>query len=674
MSALAQEVRKLIDSADFSGAASLLADCPRDPDALAELAYLECLTGNEFRAAERWPHLPTGPRRNQVTQILGDHLTLVLQRNPAQPAAADGLKMLGTAYQGPNSRIGTGIAAVLIVKDEEAHLQRCLASLKGVVDQIVVVDTGSSDRTVEIATAFGARIGHFAWNSDFAAARNASLQLADHPWCLWIDADEELTGDSRDAIERARVRPQLGGYEIEIVNFTEDREGGSEFYHYPVRLFRNLPGVAFEGRVHEQISQSLQKLGLTWARLGGARILHYGYRPSEISNRDKINRTLGLLRSQIEESPNDSFAWFNLANTHAVARNWPEAERASRQAADNLKPNDPYGALTFQIQAQAALAQGDPDRAVAACNAANSRGFGGILVDFERAQAYMRAGRHEECLAVLDRCIDAEWPEGQTGDRGIVSHKARVLKSQVLTLQGNLPDAETEIDRALAVDPGFGPARFTQGAILERRGKHEEARRAYHLACGDPDSKTLATKGAARCAAATQEFRAAAQLFRTAFESDPADFESWVGWVNACQLTGDTAGLLMAYEHHAAHQHANPEILINWGRTLEAAGDPDRALQCFTEAIQRDSTCSNAYFNAGDLLSRHGRPHDAAHLYQAGLQHDPLNAEAWFTLGNALANCGHEAGAIQAYRKTLSLVPEHEKALHNIAVLLEDAA
>jgi glycosyltransferase involved in cell wall biosynthesis len=92
------------------------------------------------------------------------------------------------------------ISACLIVKDEERHLDRCLSSLQGIVDEIVVVDTGSTDGTLEIAQSHGAVIGSFDWCDDFSAARNASLDLATGDWVLWIDADEALTPESASSI------------------------------------------------------------------------------------------------------------------------------------------------------------------------------------------------------------------------------------------------------------------------------------------------------------------------------------------------------------------------------------------------------------------------------------------------------------------------------------------
>src|SRR5438309_1213713 len=94
------------------------------------------------------------------------------------------------------------LSACLIVKNEEHNLERCLGSLQGAVDEVVLLDTGSTDRTVEIATAMGARVFYFEWCDDFSAARNESLRHARGEWIIWVDGDDELLMDQPDALRR----------------------------------------------------------------------------------------------------------------------------------------------------------------------------------------------------------------------------------------------------------------------------------------------------------------------------------------------------------------------------------------------------------------------------------------------------------------------------------------
>jgi tetratricopeptide (TPR) repeat protein len=320
-----ERARKLIAVRDLRSATNLLASeidlRPADSNLLSELGIIYTLQGREDQAFELLPLAAHGESGPLLLRSLANHYKCRLLLDPKDFDAAKRLDLLSSLNGSPDPSIGVSISACLIVKNEEGCLERCLASLNALVSEIVVVDTGSTDRTVQIAQDFGAVLGHFAWNDDFSAARNAALDLATGDWILWIDADEEIEQHSIDAFKRAVVRPHFGGFDIEIINYTEDRVGGNEFQHCPTRLFRRLPEIRFSGRIHEQVTPSLIKLSMPWARLVGAKIFHYGYLPGELKRKNKIERTIGLLEKEIRENPSDPFQWFNLANAHVVAGN-----------------------------------------------------------------------------------------------------------------------------------------------------------------------------------------------------------------------------------------------------------------------------------------------------------------------------------------------------------------
>ena len=203
------------------------------------------------------------------------------------------------------------LTVCLIVKNEEQFLPQCLKSIRGLAAQVVVVDTGSTDRTVEIAREFGAEIHAFAWCDDFAAARNAALEHATGDWVLALDADEELPPD-----QHARLRADLQGRTVmacrlPLTNAGLEHEGCS----YVPRLFRNMPGACYHGRVHEQVFGSLLANAEAWGlntALGTAQLLHHGYAKDLVFSRDKIARNLKLLRAALAEDPADSNLLMNL--------------------------------------------------------------------------------------------------------------------------------------------------------------------------------------------------------------------------------------------------------------------------------------------------------------------------------------------------------------------------
>ena len=195
------------------------------------------------------------------------------------------------------------LSLCMIVKNEEKHLARCLSSVKGVADEIVIVDTGSSDKTIEIAESFGAKIFHFDWVNDFSAARNFALSKCSGDWILYLDADEELNPDCIEEVKKYKSHKPAGVYCT--VKSLGSSIANESVMKYP-RLFANVPGVEFVGKVHEQIIDSLRKNKIPLVE-SEIEIIHHGYAIDEDGLRKKKERNLSLLLSN-ENKKNNIYA------------------------------------------------------------------------------------------------------------------------------------------------------------------------------------------------------------------------------------------------------------------------------------------------------------------------------------------------------------------------------
>ena len=646
---------------------------PDHPDLLAAQGLLLAYKGQESRAMDLLERCIAVERGVRLAQLLGRHFSarvalaqkLSAEDEVANEALAKIEKQLPLGFEGHGIRL----SACLIVKNESRHLARCLKSLTEVVDEIVVIDTGSMDDTVAIAEAYGAVTGSIEWTQDFSAARNHSLEMATGDWVLWIDADEVLAAGSAEAIHCALVRPQFGGFAIEIVNYTEDGTNDAQYVHRPIRLFQRHDSIRFTGRIHEQISPAIEALGLPWAHLDGAQILHEGYRPSEMAAKGKLDRTVEMVAREVQDDPNNAFQWFNLANAHTAAGDFANAAIAAAQCVGLIAEQDQVGALAYQLWSNALLKTDRANEALQVCDEADRRGFGGLLNEFERANACLALGKVEEGIVAANRSLAFDWPQSMTGDIGIAQYKRYITRGQLLAVKGDFSEAVSMFDRALRANPQYGPAMYSRAATHEQMGEFEKALEGFLAGQENASVGSMCLKGAGRVCIRLGLPKRASELFQEAWRRSPEDHDAWVGWVQAAEAYGDVQVIVEAYASFAESHQPTADMLVNWGRALDAMGECDRALACYTEAILRDATNANAFFNCGDLFYKLERFDEAAEVYQSGLKLDPQNPSGWFVLGNALARLGIADGARVSYQQALILKPDYQEAKHNLNLI-----
>jgi glycosyltransferase involved in cell wall biosynthesis len=217
------------------------------------------------------------------------------------------------------------VSATLIVRDEEKLLGGCLESLRGVVDEIVVVDTGSADRTKQIARAHGVKVFDFAWRDDFSAARNFALDRAHGEWILYIDADERIRSYDRGALERELNDETLVACTVRFYQ----RTGCTAYAEY--RLFRRDDRIRFEGVMHETMLPSVMRVAEGDERRIGSSLLtidHLGYDGDQTH---KLDRNLCLLLKELEYDPERLYLWWHLGTVYRDLGRLAEAEASWRK-------------------------------------------------------------------------------------------------------------------------------------------------------------------------------------------------------------------------------------------------------------------------------------------------------------------------------------------------------
>lgn len=206
------------------------------------------------------------------------------------------------------------VALVMIARNEAARIVRALASAAHCVDELVVLDTGSTDATVALARSAGARVGHFKWCDDFAAARNAALELADADWNVVVDADEWIAEAGIELLALRHTQPDFVG--TLRVDSQFDTPIGTSVA--PSWLARVLPrGVRYEGHVHEQPVHRLAVRRLPTV------LAHDGYRAEAL--KAKAGRNADLLARALAQAPDDAYLHYQIGKDHDVYERWADA-------------------------------------------------------------------------------------------------------------------------------------------------------------------------------------------------------------------------------------------------------------------------------------------------------------------------------------------------------------
>ncbi|NLB62489.1 MAG: glycosyltransferase [Fibrobacter sp.] len=262
--------------------------------------YLEQgIAKDELLSREAWLALIT------AYELSGNHIKMQEAKTRMERALA------------PDNAEDTDIllSVCMIVKNEEKYLSKCLEAITGLWDELIVVDTGSTDNTVSIAQSFGAKVVQFPWVNDFSAARNKSLAEAQGKWIFWLDADDVLLAADKDAIKKL-VESAVANeaYSFLIKNSQDIGLTGAVFNQ--IRLFPNNNQIRFEGRVHEQVMPSLQKLKIP-VKFLSIKVIHTGY-TDFATIKEKQQRNLKLLEKDIVLDPKNvnAMKYYTMGNAY----------------------------------------------------------------------------------------------------------------------------------------------------------------------------------------------------------------------------------------------------------------------------------------------------------------------------------------------------------------------
>lgn len=462
-------------------------------------------------------------------QLLEQNLALFRNKWGADRAARYRLPVASTVPQQPQSSpclegCRDGISICLIVRNEEENLRECLRDWKDLFSQAVVVDTGSTDRTREIAKDLGAEVYEFPWCDNFAAARNISLEQARCRWVFWMDADDRL-----DDVNRAKLRDLFASLPNENLAYSmkcvcvPDQAGASATAVDHIRLFRNDPRIRWKYRVHEQILMAVRATGAE-VRWADVEIQHVGYVDPALRRR-KLERDLRLLELELQEQPQDAFTLFNLGSVHQELKNYAESLPLLRRSLERSNPADSIVRKLYAMIAVNHRKLNQLEEALAACCHGREHYPDDVELLFMEGLLHRDAKRFQEAEKCWLRLLDAwEGSHFASVDMGLRGYKTRHNLAVLYMDQGRLAEAEAQWRAALQNEPHFAPALLGLGELFLKRQRWTEFDDIVRCLQGESDTPSIESAALrARGYMERKEFAAARWTLSEAIERFPRD-------------------------------------------------------------------------------------------------------------------------------------------------------
>ncbi|MGE3171691.1 MAG: glycosyltransferase [Planctomycetota bacterium] len=371
------------------------------------------------------------------------------------------------------------VSLCMIARDEQRFLRECLERAAPAVDEIVLVDTGSTDDTVAIAEEFGARVVHQPWNDDFSAPRNRGLAEVTGDWVLVLDADEFLVPGAAERIRELVQDPAMVGYHM---RFTNLYTGGKTLGVMMVRLFRNLPGIAWQNLIHEQITPSLvlagHQRGLVLSSCD-VEVEHHGYSDEVMDSRRKNERNERLFRRQLERQPDDVYCLYKYGDflRRVPGRDEDAAALLERSlerilaGPPGLPRELPYAGEVAALCALLRTRAGDTAGAQAIVEEALRRFVPTPNLHYIAASLMLATGAPDAAIAHFRRCLSYR---GQVLvvpiQDGITGHVSLLGIAQALAQKGQLERSQRLAEHAVALAPDYEVAHMVLSKVQLVRG------------------------------------------------------------------------------------------------------------------------------------------------------------------------------------------------------------
>ncbi|MBO8142813.1 MAG: glycosyltransferase [Firmicutes bacterium] len=368
------------------------------------------------------------------------------------------------------------------MRNEETTLARCLKSVQEIADDLVVVDTGSTDGTTAVARSFEARVFEFPWQGDFSAARNFALEQVDEEWTLVIDADEELHPSDRNRLVELLQNTRADAVSVEIHNILGTPPATEVMVGHSVRILRTDRRYRYTGIIHEDVTPSIQAGGGR-VYISDIKFLHSGYRQDNEKRAQRHARNVTLLQKALAHSPHDPKALFELGTEYYVENQFELAAQHYEQSFRYCPSKAAYRPRLLRNY-------------IAALNQIGRHVDGYRLVvealsDYpDYADLWFLRGVIERNLSRLDDAVGSfgqaiaasTRPSTYETNRSACREKAHLNLAEMFLERGNAEEALEHAMACLAINPSILPAYTVAAKAFVAQGKLLAAREVLEMA------------------------------------------------------------------------------------------------------------------------------------------------------------------------------------------------
>jgi glycosyltransferase involved in cell wall biosynthesis len=561
------------------------------------------------------------------------------------------------------------LSACLIVRNNERTIRACITSLKPWVDEIVVVDTGSTDRTAEICRELGCRVYHMTWPDSFSAARNQSLKYARGLWVFVMDSDDEIDEVNGRLLRQLVLTapPGLMAYVGRVLCPGAGSDGHLDVTAVTqVKLFRNRPDLRFEFRIHEQILPSIRRAQDAIA-FSDLFVVHAGADRTPEGYRRKLRRDVRLLKMELAERPGCPFSLFNLGMTYSDAKKYRRGVSWLRQCIAASEPGDSHLRKTYALLASSLFQLGRYDEAAEAIRRGRELYPQDTELLFREGLLFQEQGRFRFAARSYQAALATrEAPHFSSLDVGLGGFKTRFNLARLYGQMGNLEAEEVEWRRVVAEAPDWREAwralmdyllgRAEQGTVFRVQGTIGNA------VPGVPRAADGAPRGSGSTAVEVDANRQLTEAQRQA----PGP-QRLLPTNDQGQMTKDQRRDFAAEVEQVAHSLLAVPRLCGQGyltlaRLAQRRGDVLSAGILLATGVDKCPDDAMPLRELATWLWHHVGPAETATALEELIRREPGDAGARYNLALACLPLGRLSEAIASLRQAVRIDPKYETA------------